>query len=50
MCTYRLEGRGVFRDRARAIGSKVLICSCEAGGWAKEDDGETSSLSSVVPE
>ena len=47
--SYRLDGNGAFRARVRATGSKDLMASGEGPEAAREEDGETSSESSVVP-
>ena len=46
---YRLDGKGVFRRLLRAIGSNDARCSSEGPGICMEDDGSTSSESSVMP-
>lgn len=46
---YRLDGRGVFRRLLRAMGSNDARCSSEGPGICIEDDGSTSSESSVMP-
>ena len=47
--TYRLDGKGVLRRLVLAIGSKDVRCSCDGPGTCIEDDGSTSSESSVMP-
>ena len=47
--TYRLDGKGVFRLLVLAIGSKDARCSSDGPGTCIEDDGSTSSESSVMP-
>ena len=47
--SYRLGGNCVFRRLERPIGSKAFICSSEGPGPWREDDGSTSSESSVMP-
>ena len=49
MEAYRLDGKGVFRRLLRAIGSNEARCSSEGPGICIEDDGSTSSESSVMP-
>lgn len=46
---YRLDGKGVFRRLLRAMGSNDAMCSDEGPGICIEDDGSTSSESSVMP-
>lgn len=49
MVAYRLDGKGVFRRLLRAMGSNEAMCSDEGPGVCIEDDGSTSSESSVMP-
>lgn len=46
---YRLDGKGVFRRLLLAIGSNDARCSSEGPGICIEEDGSTSSESSVMP-
>ena len=46
---YRLGGNCFSRRLLRAMGSKVLICSSEGPGICIEEEGSTSSESSVMP-
>ncbi len=46
---YRLGGNLSFRRLLRAIGSNCFICSAVGPGIGKEEDGSTSSESSVAP-
>ena len=45
----RLGGKGFPRRLLRAMGSKDLICSSDGPGTCRDDDGSTSSESSVMP-
>lgn len=47
--TYRLDGKGVLRRLLLAIGSNDARCSSDGPGTCIEDDGSTSSESSVMP-
>ena len=47
--TYRPDGSFRSRLLLRIIGSKVLSCSAEGPGIRKEEEGSTSSESSVMP-
>ena len=47
--TYRLEGKGVLRRLVLSIGLNDAICSSDGPGTCIEDDGSTSSESSVMP-
>ncbi len=49
METYRLDGKGVFLRLLRAMGSNDAMCSSEGPGICIEDNGSTSSESSVMP-
>lgn len=46
---YRLGGRGFSRRLLRAMGSNDLMCSSVGPGIGRDDDGSTSSESSVMP-
>ena len=46
---YRLGGNCFSRRLLRAIGSNDLICSSEGPGICMEEEGSTSSESSVMP-
>ena len=47
--TYRLDGNCFLRRLVLAIGSKDARCSGDGPGTCIEDDGSTSSESSVMP-
>lgn len=49
MWAHRLGGKGFSRRLLLAMGSKALRCSSEGPGICMEDDGSTSSESSVIP-
>ena len=46
---YRLGGKGFVLRLLRAIGSKDLMCSSVGPGICMDEDGSTSSESSVMP-
>ena len=47
--TYRLDGKGFLRRLVLAIGSNDARCSSDGPGTCIEDNGSTSSESSVMP-